>query len=178
MLYEVITTIRLAEIIPLPIRAILFEIVMLLVWAIDVKHRKIGRINLRIAFPEMEDRKAARIIRLCYQRMGTAAARITSYNVCYTKLLRGEEETLRCGDSALLFSSTSGCERGKPDVGWFGEDPPCPVSRPMAYRTGGAGRDPQPWLWEEDRGRPVGVPGTGGNDGRHPRGCRGGAGGG
>ena len=66
--------IRLAEIIPLSIRAYLFEIAMLLVWAIDAKHRKIARINLRIAFPEMEDRKAARIIRLCYQRMGTAAA--------------------------------------------------------------------------------------------------------
>jgi len=66
--------IRIAEIIPLPIRAYLFEIVMLLVWSIDAKHRKIARINLRIAFPEMDDRKAARIIRLCYQRMGTAAA--------------------------------------------------------------------------------------------------------
>jgi KDO2-lipid IV(A) lauroyltransferase len=65
---------RLAEAIPLPIRAAMFEIVMLLVWALDARHRKIGRINLHIAFPDMEDKKAARIIRLCYQRMGTAAA--------------------------------------------------------------------------------------------------------
>ena len=62
------------EAIPLRIRAGLFELVMLLVWAMDAKHRKIGRINLRIAFPEMEDREAARIIRLCYLRIGTAAA--------------------------------------------------------------------------------------------------------
>jgi KDO2-lipid IV(A) lauroyltransferase len=65
---------RVMEAVPLRVRAALFELVMLLVWAVDAKHRKIGRINLRIAFPEMEDREAARIIRLCYQRMGTAAA--------------------------------------------------------------------------------------------------------
>jgi KDO2-lipid IV(A) lauroyltransferase len=64
----------LAEAIPLRLRAALFELVMLFVWAMDAKHRKIGRINLRIAFPEMEDREAARIIRLCYLRIGTAAA--------------------------------------------------------------------------------------------------------
>ena len=66
--------IRVMEAVPLRVRAALFEAVMLLVWAVDAKHRKIGRINLRIAFPEMGDREAARIIRLCYQRMGTAAA--------------------------------------------------------------------------------------------------------
>ena len=65
---------RLMEAIPLPIRAALFELVMLLVWAMDGKHRKIGRINLRIAFPEMGAREAARIVRLCYTRMGTSAA--------------------------------------------------------------------------------------------------------
>ena len=64
----------LTEAIPLRIRAALFELVMLIVWAIDAKHRRIGRINLRIAFPEMEDREAVRIIRLCYLRIGTAAA--------------------------------------------------------------------------------------------------------
>ena len=64
----------LMEAIPLRIRAALFELVMLIVWAIDAKHRRIGRINLRIAFPEMEDREAVRIIRLCYLRIGTAAA--------------------------------------------------------------------------------------------------------
>jgi len=65
---------RLVEAVPLAIRSALFELVMLLVWAVDARHRKIGRINLRIAFPEMEDREAARIVRICYMRMGTAAA--------------------------------------------------------------------------------------------------------
>ena len=65
---------RLMEAVPLRIRAAFFELVMLLVWAADGKHRKIGRINLRIAFPEMGDREAARIVRICYMRMGTAAA--------------------------------------------------------------------------------------------------------
>jgi len=65
---------RLMEAVPLRIRAALFELVMLLVWAVDAKHRKIGRINLRIAFPEMGDREAARIVRICYMRIGTAAA--------------------------------------------------------------------------------------------------------
>jgi KDO2-lipid IV(A) lauroyltransferase len=60
--------------IPLRLRAILFELVLLLAWSMDAKHRKIARINLRIAFPEMEDREAARIIRLCYKRIGIAAA--------------------------------------------------------------------------------------------------------
>jgi KDO2-lipid IV(A) lauroyltransferase len=62
------------EAIPLPLRALLFEGVMLCVWAVDRKHRRIGRVNLRIAFPGMEDREAARIIRTCYLRMGTSAA--------------------------------------------------------------------------------------------------------
>ncbi len=65
---------RLLEAIPLSVRAGLFEFVMTCVWALDRKHRRIGRINLRIAFPEMGDAEAARIIRLCYVRMGTAAA--------------------------------------------------------------------------------------------------------
>ena len=65
---------RLLEAIPLPLLAAFCEGVMLLVWAIDRKHRRIARINLRIAFPEMGDAEAARIIRVCYQRMGTSAA--------------------------------------------------------------------------------------------------------
>jgi KDO2-lipid IV(A) lauroyltransferase len=62
------------EAIPLSLRAALFEAVMLGVWAFDARHRRVGRINLRIAFPEMEDREASRIVRLCYLRMGTSAA--------------------------------------------------------------------------------------------------------
>lgn len=65
---------RLMEAIPLRVRAVLFELAMLLVWVVDAKHRRIGRINLRIAFPDMGNREAARIVRLCYVRMGTSAA--------------------------------------------------------------------------------------------------------
>ena len=65
---------RFFEALPLPVRASLFEAAMLAVWAADAKHRRIARINLRIAFPEMGDREASRIIRLCYVRMGTSAA--------------------------------------------------------------------------------------------------------
>jgi KDO2-lipid IV(A) lauroyltransferase len=65
---------KIFEAIPLGIRAALFEAVMLAVWAIDGKHRRIGRINLKIAFPDMPDREMSRIIRLCYTRMGTSAA--------------------------------------------------------------------------------------------------------
>jgi len=65
---------RILEAIPLSLRAALFEAVMFGVWAFDARHRRIGRINLRIAFPEMGDREMSRIVRLCYIRMGTAAA--------------------------------------------------------------------------------------------------------
>ncbi len=65
---------RFFEAMPLRFRAALFEAVMFAVWAADAKHRRIARVNLRIAFPEMGDREAAWIIRLCYLRMGTAAA--------------------------------------------------------------------------------------------------------
>lgn len=65
---------RVTEAVPLRIRAAFFEGAMLLLWALDAKHRKIARINLRIVFPDMKDREAARIIRLCYKRLGTSAA--------------------------------------------------------------------------------------------------------
>ncbi len=65
---------RMFEALPLAVRAALFEGVMHVVWAMDAKHRGIARVNLRIAFPEMGDREASRITRLCYIRMGTAAA--------------------------------------------------------------------------------------------------------
>ncbi len=65
---------RFFESLPLSVRAALFEGVMLAVWAADGRHRGIARTNLRIAFPELGDREASRIIRLCYVRMGTAAA--------------------------------------------------------------------------------------------------------
>ena len=65
---------KILEAIPLSLLAVLFEAGMLGVWAFDARHRRVGRINLRIAFPEMGDREASRIVRLCYVRMGTAAA--------------------------------------------------------------------------------------------------------
>ena len=65
---------RALEAVPLPLLAAVCEAAMLLVWAIDRRHRRIARINLRIAFPEMEDREARRIIRRCYRQMGTSAA--------------------------------------------------------------------------------------------------------
>lgn len=65
---------RFLEAVPLHALAAFCESVMLLVWAIDRKHRRIARINLRIAFPEMAGDEARRIIRECYRRMGTSAA--------------------------------------------------------------------------------------------------------
>ncbi len=65
---------RFLEAVPLPALALFCEAVMLLVCAIDRKHRRIARINLGIAFPEMGDAEADRIIRACYRNMGTSAA--------------------------------------------------------------------------------------------------------
>ncbi|OGR23452.1 MAG: hypothetical protein A3K53_02120, partial [Deltaproteobacteria bacterium RIFOXYB2_FULL_66_7] len=65
---------RILEAVPLPALALFCEAIMLLVCAVDRKHRRIARINLRIAFPEMEDAEAKRIIRACYRNMGTSAA--------------------------------------------------------------------------------------------------------
>jgi KDO2-lipid IV(A) lauroyltransferase len=65
---------RAFQAVPLPLLAAVCEAAMLLVWAIDRRHRRIARINLRIAFPEMADAEASRIIRRCYRQMGTSAA--------------------------------------------------------------------------------------------------------
>jgi lauroyl/myristoyl acyltransferase len=65
---------RFLEAVPLPSLAVFCEAVMFLVYAIDRKHRRIARINLRIAFPEMGDAEADQIIRACYRQMGTSAA--------------------------------------------------------------------------------------------------------
>ena len=65
---------RLLEAIPLAVMAFFLEGLMLIVWAIDRKHRRIARINLKIAFPEMDEKEAGRIIRYCYKRVGTSAA--------------------------------------------------------------------------------------------------------
>jgi Kdo2-lipid IVA lauroyltransferase/acyltransferase len=79
--------VRLAEAIPLALRAWLFEAVMLCVWAADPRHRRIARTNLRIAFPEMGYREASRIIRRCYVRMGTAAAEFVHITRMDTKYI-------------------------------------------------------------------------------------------
>jgi KDO2-lipid IV(A) lauroyltransferase len=65
---------RLLEAVPLPLLAAVTEAAMLLVWAADRRHRRIARTNLRIAFPEMGDAQASRIVRNCYRQIGTAAA--------------------------------------------------------------------------------------------------------
>jgi KDO2-lipid IV(A) lauroyltransferase len=65
---------RALEAVPLPALAAAFEGILLAIWALDRKHRRIGRVNLRIAFPEMGDGEARRIVRRCYRRMGTSAA--------------------------------------------------------------------------------------------------------
>jgi len=60
--------------VPLALLAAVCEAAMVLVWAIDRRHRRIARINLRIAFPEMGDAQASRITRRCYRQLGTSAA--------------------------------------------------------------------------------------------------------
>ena len=65
---------KVLEAIPLSLRAALLEAIMLGVWAFDSTHRRVGRINLGIAFPGMGDREASRVVRRCYVRVGTAAA--------------------------------------------------------------------------------------------------------
>ena len=65
---------RFLESVPLAALAAFCEWAMLLVYFVDRKHRRIARINLTIAFPEMGDAEADRIIRACYRQMGTSAA--------------------------------------------------------------------------------------------------------
>jgi KDO2-lipid IV(A) lauroyltransferase len=65
---------RILESVPLPALASFCEVVMLLMCVVDRKHRRIARINLGIAFPQMDDAEADRIIRACYRQMGTSAA--------------------------------------------------------------------------------------------------------
>jgi KDO2-lipid IV(A) lauroyltransferase len=66
--------VRVLEAVPLPLLAAVCEAAMLLVWAIDRRHRRIARVNLRIAFPGMADAEASRITRRCYRQLGTSAA--------------------------------------------------------------------------------------------------------
>ena len=65
---------RILEAVPLPTLAWFCEAIMLLVYVVDRKHRRIAQINLRIAFPEMGDAEADWIIRACYRQLGTSAA--------------------------------------------------------------------------------------------------------
>jgi KDO2-lipid IV(A) lauroyltransferase len=70
---------RILESVPLPLLSSFCEAMMLLLWAIDRKHRRIARINLGIAFPEMGDAEADRIIRACYRQMGASAAEFVHF---------------------------------------------------------------------------------------------------
>lgn len=99
---------RLVEAIPLRARAFLFEALMHVVWALDARHRRVARTNLRIAFPEMGDREAARITRLCYARMGTAAAefveipRMGAEYIAEHFRIEGIENVRRCREARGL----------------------------------------------------------------------------
>lgn len=62
------------EAVPLPALARFCEALMFILYVVDRRHRRIARINLRIAFPEMGDAEAYRIVRACYRHMGTSAA--------------------------------------------------------------------------------------------------------
>lgn len=60
--------------IPFRLRVVLFQGLMMLICAVDGKHRRIGRINVGFAFPELGDAEAARLIRRCYRNLGATAA--------------------------------------------------------------------------------------------------------
>jgi KDO2-lipid IV(A) lauroyltransferase len=107
--------VRILETVPLPLLAAVCEAAMLLVWAIDRRHRRIARINLRIAFPEMGDAQASRIVRRCYRQLGTSAAE-------FAHLPRMDEAYIR--DHVRI----EGIEHARPATGGVG--------RPTLVMTG------------------------------------------
>lgn len=52
------------------------EAAALLAWALDVPHRRIGAINLRIAFPEKTPAERGRILRASFMNLGRMAAEL------------------------------------------------------------------------------------------------------
>jgi KDO2-lipid IV(A) lauroyltransferase len=75
----------------LPISVLMhtFEWLANVCWMLDAKHRKIAKINLDIAFPEMERGKKSRIIRRTYKNMARTVAEIIKIGNLDDKYLRG-----------------------------------------------------------------------------------------
>ncbi len=63
----------------LPLRVAYFtcEMIALLVYLLDAKHRRIGLINLKIAFPERDVRWHKRVLRRSFMRVGEHAAELS-----------------------------------------------------------------------------------------------------
>jgi KDO2-lipid IV(A) lauroyltransferase len=106
---------RILEAVPLPALAGICETLMLLVYAVDRKHRKIARINLGIAFPEMGDGEADRIIRACYRQMGTSAAEFIHLPKMDAAYIR---EHFRIEGASLVLESLEG--RNRPAIALTG----------------------------------------------------------
>jgi KDO2-lipid IV(A) lauroyltransferase len=106
---------RILEAVPLPALASFCEAVMGLVCAVDRKHRRIARINLRIAFPEMGDAEADRIVRACYRQMGTSAAEFVHLPKMDAAYLR---EHFRIEGAEHIRESLEG--RNRPAMGMTG----------------------------------------------------------
>ena len=106
---------RFLEAIPLPALAAFCEAMMLLVCAIDRKHRRIARINLGIAFPSVGDAKADRIIRACYRQMGTSAAEFVHLPKMDAAYIR---EHFRIEGASLVRESLEG--RNQPAIAMTG----------------------------------------------------------
>jgi KDO2-lipid IV(A) lauroyltransferase len=109
---------RVLENAPLALLAAFCETVMLLVWSIDRKHRRVARINLGIAFSGMTKAEASSIVRRCYRQMGTSAAEFLHIPRMDAKYIR---EHFRIEGAEYLRASME--ERNQPVIvmtGHFG----------------------------------------------------------
>ncbi len=64
-------------ILPLRVAYLACEMIALLVYLLDANHRRIGLINLRIAFPERDTRWHKRVLRRSFARIGEHAAELS-----------------------------------------------------------------------------------------------------
>lgn len=64
------------EKVPLPMLMPLFEILAMVYCFVDKKHRKIAKINLDIAFPDMEEARKKKIISRSYRNLARTAAEV------------------------------------------------------------------------------------------------------
>ncbi len=65
------------SILPLRVAYLFCELIALLVYSFDAKHRRIGLINLGIAFPQREARWRKQILRSSFRRIGHHAAELS-----------------------------------------------------------------------------------------------------